>query len=79
VNIFASADNVTELIMQVCGAASTCWIGGTGSIEFDTAKASSVADQAIDRLIELGWAAPEDRKRRDVLSSVHPQQKGGVV
>lgn len=53
---FDDAENVTELIHQLVGAGSTCWVGGTGDAEFDTTQALEVADAGINRLIELGWA-----------------------
>jgi hypothetical protein len=55
-NRFADAENVTELMYQVVGAGSTCWVGGTGSIVFDSTQAKEVADDGIARLVELGWA-----------------------
>ena len=53
---FDDAENVTELIHQIVGAGSTCWVGGTGSIPFDSEMALEVANAGINRLIELGWA-----------------------
>lgn len=58
---FSQADNVTELIYQLAGAASTCWVGGTGDRLFDSVGAVEVADAAIERLIELGWASTSDK------------------
>ena len=55
-NRFKDADNVSELIRQLVGAGSTCWVGGTGDAVFDATEAQAVAEDAIDRLIELGWA-----------------------
>lgn len=55
-NRFADAQNVTELMYQVVGAGSTCWVGGTGSAVFDEKEAHEVADDGIERLVELGWA-----------------------
>jgi hypothetical protein len=50
---FHDAENVTELIYQLVGAGSMCWVGGTGAAVFDDANAKAVADAGIDRLIEL--------------------------
>ena len=57
VSRFADCENVTELIYQVVGAGSTCWVGGTGVIVFDSTQAKEVADDSIERLVELGWTA----------------------
>lgn len=62
---FSETDNVTELIYQLVGAASTCWVGGTGDHQFDSTQAVVVADAAIERLIELGWAAPSDKPNHE--------------
>lgn len=53
-NIFDECDDIPTLIHQLVGAASTCWIGGTGDREFWTAEARRVASQALTRLNELG-------------------------
>ena len=53
-NMFAAAEDIPQLIHQLVGAGSTCWIGGTGDNEFWTAQARKVAEQAITRLNELG-------------------------
>lgn len=55
-NRFKDAENVTELIYQLVGAGSTCWVGGTGQAEFNTTEAAQVAEDGIDQLIALGWA-----------------------
>lgn len=55
---FSDAENITELVYQIVGAGSACWVGGTGQAEFDTTHAQAVAEAGIDRLIELGWASP---------------------
>lgn len=53
-NMFAAAEDIPQLIHQLVGAGSTCWIGGTGDSEFWTAQAMKVAQDAITRLNELG-------------------------
>lgn len=53
---FDKAENVTELIYQLVGAGSTCWHGGTGDAVFNDREACEVAEDGINRLIELGWA-----------------------
>ena len=50
-NRFEQARNVPELMYRLVGAASTCWVDGT----LDTARAIKVADDGINRLVELGW------------------------
>jgi hypothetical protein len=55
-NPFRDADTVTELLGMLVGAGSTCWVGGTGHLEFDSTAATKVVDDGIKRLIELGWA-----------------------
>jgi hypothetical protein len=60
-NMFQECENVTQLINQVIGAGSTCWVDSTGDNEFDTSTAQVISDDAVDRLIELGWAAPGER------------------
>ena len=52
--MFADAEDISQLIHQLVGAGSTCWIGGTGDREFWTAQAMKVAQDAITRLNELG-------------------------
>jgi hypothetical protein len=51
-NRFHDTQSVTELVYRVVGAASVCWVGGI----FDAHKGIAIADDAIDRLIEMGWA-----------------------
>jgi hypothetical protein len=51
-NMFQGCENVTDLIYQLVGAGSMCWMDD----EFDTDAAKTAADDAINRLIELGWA-----------------------
>ena len=53
-NMFAAAEDIPQLIHQLVGAGSTCWIGGTGDSEFWTDEARRVASHAITRLNELG-------------------------
>jgi hypothetical protein len=50
-NRFEQAKNVNELMYRLVGAASTCWVDGV----LDTARAIKVADDGINRLVELGW------------------------
>jgi hypothetical protein len=65
-NMFQECENVTQLINQVIGAGSTCWVDSTGDNEFDTSTAQVISDDAVDRLIELGWAAP---KPEDIIQN----------
>ena len=68
-NLFADTDNIRQLIHQIVGLSSTCWVGGTGGLTFDSTLALKVADHALTRLAELqaddhryDWARPEDRQ-----------------
>jgi hypothetical protein len=61
INRFADCENVNELIHQLVGAGSTCWVEQWDKVEgkqrvFDTDEAKAVADDGIERLMELGWA-----------------------
>lgn len=55
----AEADNrfadcgIEELVYQLVGAGSTCWVGGTGDREFDSTAAAAVALDGLARLNEL--------------------------
>lgn len=55
-NRFQDAENVTQLVGQLIGAGSMCWVGGTGSASFDTDEAQRLTDEGVERLVELGWA-----------------------
>lgn len=55
-NRFQGAENVSQLVAQLVGAGSTCWVGGTGSAPFDTDEAKRFTDEGVERLVELGWA-----------------------
>lgn len=35
---------LTEVVGQSVGAASMCWVGGTGDREFDSARASAIVE-----------------------------------
>lgn len=59
--------SLPEWIGQAIGAASTCWVGGTGDAEFDSAQAKHIADglhahvqKVIDGVIR-GTRAERDR------------------
>jgi hypothetical protein len=51
-NRFATVTTVNELMLRVVGA-SAVLIDSTG---FDKIEGVRIADDAIERLIELGWA-----------------------
>lgn len=51
-NMFDGVATIEELIGQVVGAGSTCW-DSTGSAEFDSARASVVVDDALQRIWQL--------------------------
>lgn len=39
--------NIVEAVFQAVGAASMCWIGGTGAAVFDEAEAIKVAEELL--------------------------------
>jgi hypothetical protein len=46
-----------EVLFQALGAASMCWVGGTGSLEFDSVRASQVGHALlaeVQRFIRIG-------------------------
>lgn len=53
-NRFREAENITELIYQMVGAASVCWVGGPGDKVFDDTAARETAEAGLARLAELG-------------------------
>lgn len=48
-----------EVVFQALGAASMCWVGGTGSLEFDSTRAKSIGVRLMD---ELRMHARQERK-----------------
>lgn len=54
-SLFADADNLTEVLGQLVGAASMCW---DDDRVFMSERASWLVDIAVERLIELGWDYP---------------------
>lgn len=52
-NRFADAKDVPEVVFQAIGAGSVCWVGGTGPLEFDSAKANAVGREAVARINEV--------------------------
>lgn len=52
-NQFDGADTVEQLIYQTVGAASVCWVGGTGDRVFDDKEARETAEAALARLKEI--------------------------
>lgn len=53
-NRFKDAEDPIAVLHQMIGAASMCWVGGTGDSVFDSEQAISVAVQAVKRLREMG-------------------------
>lgn len=53
---FNDADTPLELLQLLVGAASMCWEPRPSTAVFDSTEASKLADEALERLIELGWA-----------------------
>lgn len=51
-NRFADC-GVEELIYQLVGAGSACWVGGTGDAVFDSAEALQVAGDGLERLSQI--------------------------
>ena len=52
-NLFKECDDIHQLIHQLVGLSSLCWVGGTTG-EFDTTQALKAASHALTRLNELG-------------------------
>lgn len=55
-NLFSSAQNVTQLLGQLAGAASMCWANLDGAGEFDTTTANQLVEDAQARLRQLTGA-----------------------
>ena len=53
---FEHADTPLELLQQLVGAASMCWEHVDRAGVFLSTEAGELADEALERLIELGWA-----------------------
>ena len=53
---FDDADSPLELLQLFAGAASMCWEHVERAGVFESDEASKLADEAMERLIELGWA-----------------------
>lgn len=52
-NRFSDCESVDQVIRRAVGAGSTCWHGGTGQAEFDTAQAIRVSDEAFERVAQI--------------------------
>lgn len=52
-NHFQNCSTIEQVIAQAVGAGSTCWVGGTGDAQFDSAKAVMVSDDAIERVMQI--------------------------
>lgn len=52
-NRFAKAETEDEVLGMMVGAGSTCWVGGTGDIEFDSTQAVQVIEQGKARISEI--------------------------
>ena len=52
-NLFSDVEDIPQLIHQLVGLSSACWVGGTTG-EFDTTSALKAAADALTRLNELG-------------------------
>lgn len=52
-NRFADAQDITAVVFQAIGAGSTCWVGGTGDLEFDSIEAKICGDHAVARINEI--------------------------
>jgi hypothetical protein len=56
VNRFADAETPVEVLQFLAGGASLCWSNPRGAGEFQPQWASDLVDEALERLIELGFA-----------------------
>jgi hypothetical protein len=48
-----NSDLIVPYVFEAIGAASMCWIGGTGSLVFDTDTATAIAEQLIKDIRKL--------------------------
>jgi len=55
---FRDCETPAELLTQLAGAASVCWEHVEEAGVFDSEQALRFADQALERLIEMGWSTP---------------------
>lgn len=53
-----------EWIGQAIGAASGCWVGGTGDLEFDSAKAKEIYESLHERLLAVVGGPEPSREVR---------------
>lgn len=45
-------EKLKEIVYTAVGEASTCWVGGTGSLEFDSILADEVAKKLYEKILE---------------------------
>lgn len=57
---------LAEVLGQAMGAASICWVGGTGSLEFDGTRAKSVFERLYAEVQRFQRLALEDAATRAV-------------
>lgn len=57
---------LVEAVFQALGAASMCWIGGTGSLEFDSQRAAAVGSALVT---EINRALAEAERRGVVAAN----------
>ena len=59
-----------EIMFQALGAASMCWVGGTGDLEFDSSRAKEIGlalMREVDRAMHMAQHA--GRQERDQVNS----------
>lgn len=63
-------ETIEEILGQLAGAASTCWIPNTGAAEFDSVQASKFVDEALAQIREL---TTTPSRSQEVLALVSEQ------
>lgn len=65
--------DLSEWVGQAIGAASVCWVGGTGALEFDSAAAARVAEGLEAHVRGLFTAFIQESERRRAISERYMQ------
>lgn len=61
--LFAPDLDTESAIFQALGAASMCWVGGTGDLEFDSRRAEWIGNELITHLRQLRLLPDPDADR----------------
>lgn len=63
--------SLAQAIGETLGAASMCWVGGTGDLVFDSERASALVDELgrkVEARLEAAWRRGYDARREEVRS-----------